>query len=286
MKPATREDYERRLARVVAAIEADPAAEHSVESLAALAHFSPYHFHRIYRAMRGETLFETIRRARIRRAAHELAITGRPVLDIALGAGFESAQSFARAFKAMVSVSPTAFRRGPETFADYVCGAPSPVWEEEEMKVDIVEQKPLTLHALRYEGPVDEIPVVWRDLWRRIVERGLAAKIELAVGAAHDAPDPQGRIVYWAGVVLRAPTPLTDGLEIKQIPGGLYGSYRLIGPYSGIGEAFPHLFGEWLPASGYEVDHRPALEIYRNNPYDTPEAELITDLLVPIRAAR
>lgn len=154
------------------------------------------------------------------------------------------------------------------------------------MKVEIVEQKPLTLHALRFDGHIGEIGGVWRELWRLLVARGLAEKIEFAVGAAHDAPDPQGRIVYWAGALLRVPTPPTEGLEIKQIPGGRYGSHRLVGPYSGIGEAFPRLFGEWLPASGFEVDQRPALEIYRNNPYDTPEAELITDLMVPIKAAR
>lgn len=64
MKSDTLRDYRRRIARVIEAINADPAAPHSTESLAAIAHFSPYHFHRLYRAMTGESVAVTVRRAR------------------------------------------------------------------------------------------------------------------------------------------------------------------------------------------------------------------------------
>ena len=150
-------------------------------------------------------------------------------------------------------------------------------------KVDIVGQAPLTVYAKLYEGPVTEIGTVWRALWRAVVERGLAEKITLAVGAARDAPDANGNIAYRAGVALCEPLTKTGDFEVLQIEGGRYASYRLIGPYSGIADAFPRLFGEWLPASGYEADDRYVLELYRNNPYETPESELVTDLLMPIR---
>ena len=68
MKPGTRLDYEKRIARVVALIEADPSAPWRLGDLAREANFSPFHFHRVYRAMRGETVAETIRLARLRRA--------------------------------------------------------------------------------------------------------------------------------------------------------------------------------------------------------------------------
>jgi AraC family transcriptional regulator len=151
------------------------------------------------------------------------------------------------------------------------------------MQVDIIEQPPLRLHAMRYEGPVTNIGEVWGRLSAWAAERGLMGDIELAVGACSAAPDAQGRVVYHAGLLLRGEAPASDGVEILNLEGGRYASYRLVGPYSGIATAFPRLFGEWLPASGYQRDDRPALEIYRNNPSDTPEAELITDLLVAIK---
>jgi len=48
-------------------------------------------------------------------------------------------------------------------------------------------------------------------------------------------------------------------------------------------DGFRRLFGRWLPASGEEVDDRPCLEIYLNDPTEVPEAELLTDLGVPLR---
>jgi AraC family transcriptional regulator len=163
------------------------------------------------------------------------------------------------------------------------------------MKVDIVEQPPLRLYAIRYEGPVTGIGEIWSRLWAWAVQHGLTEKIDLAVGACCAAPDAQGRAVYYAGVSLRQKPELGEGVALREeaepgedvgileLDGGLYACSRLIGPYSGIAGAFQKLFGEWLPASGYEPDRRPALEIYRNNPYDTPESELITDLLVAVR---
>jgi AraC family transcriptional regulator len=151
------------------------------------------------------------------------------------------------------------------------------------MKVEIIEQAPLRLHAMRYDGPVAGIGEIWGRLWNWAVQRGLAGGIHFAVGACSAAPDAQGRVVYHAGLALREDVAPGDGVEILELEGGLYASSRLVGSYSQIAGAFQKFFGEWLPASGYAPDRRPALEIYRNNPCDTPEAELITDLLIAVR---
>ena len=75
------------------------------------------------------------------------------------------------------------------------------------------------------------------------------------------------------------------GIERRHLPGGRYAVYRLKGPYSGMPAAFGRLFGEWLPASGETPElERPCLEIYLNDPGEVPEAELLTDLCLPIKA--
>ena len=56
---STEQDYRARVARVVAAIVADPLSEHRLEDLAAIAHFSPFHFHRVYASIVGETVSST-----------------------------------------------------------------------------------------------------------------------------------------------------------------------------------------------------------------------------------
>lgn len=62
---------------------------------------------------------------------------------------------------------------------------------------------------------------------------------------------------YFAGVVFERPVKAEDGVEMLEVPGGKYASYRLVGPYDGIRPAFHRRYGEWLPRSGNVPDDRP-----------------------------
>lgn len=97
MKPGTERDYRRRIARVVEAILLEPGAPHALESLAAVAHLSPFHFHRIYRALTGERVVETVQRLRLEQAAQRLTDAAASVTTVAHDAGYNSPQAFARA---------------------------------------------------------------------------------------------------------------------------------------------------------------------------------------------
>ncbi len=79
-----------------------------LKALAEVAHFSPYHFHRLFSAWMGETLGDYMRRRRLEVAAMRLAAQPRvPILEIALSVGFGSSEAFARAFRSRYSCSPT-----------------------------------------------------------------------------------------------------------------------------------------------------------------------------------
>lgn len=91
--------YETRVDRVIDHIRGHLAEELSLSTLARVAAFSQLHFHRVFRAITGETLFGFIHRLRIEKAAG--ALLNHPdqsVLEVALDHGFASAATFARAF--------------------------------------------------------------------------------------------------------------------------------------------------------------------------------------------
>ena len=111
MKQTTFDIYRQRMAEVLQIIQRNLDEDLALEELARVAHFSPYHFHRIFRGMVGESVKEHIRRLRLERAALGLKHSKRPVTDIAFEAGFETLESFSRAFKAMGGLNPSAFRR-------------------------------------------------------------------------------------------------------------------------------------------------------------------------------
>lgn len=103
-------DYQQRLAPVIRFLEKHFNEPLNLPEVAALANLSPYHFHRTFKAVQGETLADFIRRLRLEAAADDLFKSKQPVLNIALDYGFSSAQSLAKAFKQHFGVTPTAFR--------------------------------------------------------------------------------------------------------------------------------------------------------------------------------
>lgn len=82
----------------------------SVELIAEHFAFSPYYFHRLFTAVVGKSLIAYVRDRRVAYACKMLNETDRKVLDIALDCGFDSAQSFSRAFKSIAGMSPTEYR--------------------------------------------------------------------------------------------------------------------------------------------------------------------------------
>ena len=151
------------------------------------------------------------------------------------------------------------------------------------MQVEIVEIAPMRLHSVLHRGAVSQIPQAWRRLEAWLSTRSLRDQVQLAVGLCEQAPNQAGDIVYRAGVVLRDAVAASDEIEVVEAPGGRYACYRHVGPYSEIVGAFQKLYREWLPASGFQPDDRPALDICRSDPRVTPEKELVTDLLLPVR---
>ncbi|WP_019463517.1 helix-turn-helix domain-containing protein, partial [Dyella japonica] len=102
MKANTRQDYLRRIDRVVAVLQSAVAQGDALPDLAQLAeaaHLSPFHFHRIYRALSGETVGQTVARLRLLRALQLLAEPEERVTEAALAVGYETPQAFARVFR-------------------------------------------------------------------------------------------------------------------------------------------------------------------------------------------
>src|SRR5512142_3223270 len=110
MRTATAADYQERILRTLAYIQAHLDDALDLDDLARVACFSPYHFHRVFRGLVGEPVQEHVRRLRLERAAWHLKLQDAAVTDVALAAGYESHEAFTRAFHAMFKTTPTQFR--------------------------------------------------------------------------------------------------------------------------------------------------------------------------------
>jgi AraC-like DNA-binding protein len=106
------EDLNRRLLRARDAMDRAYAEPLDVPAVAAVAHISPAHFSRSFRAVFGETPHRYLQRRRVERSMFLLRETDRSITDVCLDVGFTSLGTFSRTFREIVGETPTAYRNG------------------------------------------------------------------------------------------------------------------------------------------------------------------------------
>ena len=311
MKPETRSFYEvavhRALERVVVSL--DEALD--LEALARVAALSPFHFHRIFRGMVGETPLELQRRLRMERAAFELLHTDTPVTSLAFEARYDTHESFTRAFRNRYGCSPSAFRQSREKDAEG-CARPYRVelasrsgihftgkqldpstaalfferFVEGDQIMDVVikTMKELRTATVRHVGPYNRISEAFAKLGEAAGRAGLIHTKPLMLAIYHDDPETtdEGELRSDAAIAIPDGVPLPAGLEEVRVVGGRYASTTHNGSYATLGDTWSRLMGQWLPKSGERLGDSVSYEIYVNNPMEVPEAELVTELYIPL----
>ena len=106
--------YARRVHRVMDHVRENLRGELSLEALAKVAHFSPYHFHRVFKSVTGETLTRFVQRSRLERAAYLMKSSpSRELGSIAHQVGFSAQSDFSRVFRKHYGVAPSDWDRQP-----------------------------------------------------------------------------------------------------------------------------------------------------------------------------
>jgi len=297
MKAETRSFYEQAVQRTIYDIVANLDEALDLETLASAAGLSPFHFHRMFRGMVGETPLELVRRLRIERAARQVLANDRPITQIAFDAGYETHEAFTRAFRVWYHTSPSGFRhrKRARTEIAATCGVhfgdgPMPRFIPRDsggntMDVEIKELPELRVATVRHIGPYNLIPQAFERLGAIVDHLGVFTRPEaMLVAIYHDDPDstPTDQLRSDAGLVAPEGMALPEGLVEQRIPAGRYASATHVGPYEQLGDVWARFFGEWLPASGHRLGPGVSYEIYRNTPADVPKKDLRTDLFISI----
>lgn len=285
-------DHRSQLARAQALVRADPSAEFKLDELAKLAGTSRFHFGRIFAAYTGETPFSFIRRIRVLGAMERIRTDESSLTRIAHDIGFGSSAAFSKAFSSVSGMTPTHFRNLGKADAQALIHrlAMNPNTETESMNLEMNDQPELVerqaCHAISVvgEGPFAETaPGVWDQLFARVDFASHVTEqtefLGLSRVEARDGQPP--RNVYHAAFTTTDAIEL-DGCVAVTVPGGRYLQWTLKGAYKNIWPAF-HRVLRLAHESEHELRDEPCLEIYLNNPAETPEAELLTALLVPIQ---
>lgn len=308
-------EYTLRMNRVLDHIDRHLSGSIDLDTLAELAHFSRFHFHRIFTAWMGETLGDYVRRRRLEVGALMLVHQPRkPVIDIALEVGFGSSEAFARAFKLRFGMTPSAWRGNmPQRWQDELAGHngdllnsnldqliskpdqvlrarplddENPIIQELKMNVQMLQKPSVRVAFMRHIGPYGpSVTRFWQEQflpWRRAHGLDHAP----CYGIGHDDPGitPASKCRYDACVVVPDDFVPTSSASITNLPGGRYAVVDFKGQPAQVGALWMKLLRDWLPSSGMQPDYRPMFEYYPEHVFDSPESGLLEcQLCLPVR---
>jgi AraC family transcriptional regulator len=273
-------------------IESNLAGEIDFQKVSQLACCSEYHFRRMFSFLSGMTLSEYIRHRRLSQAALELRDSDIKVIDLAVKYGYDSPDSFTRAFQGLHGLTPTEARMEgvflkavpPMTFQLTISGG-------NEMDYRIIEKEAFYIVgikkrvSLQYEGVNPEISAMWQSLTEDMITELkrlssveptglLSASVNFTEGRAEGTELDQ-----YIGVATNKPA--SETWQTLAVPASTWGVFTARGKFpEALQSVWGRIYSEWFPMSGYEVSEGP--EILWNESKDTTLPDFHSEIWIPI----
>jgi AraC family transcriptional regulator len=295
-------DYKNRINRVFEFIDENLESNLTLETVSKIAFFSPFHFHRVFKFVTGETLNEYVTRRRIEKSASDLLHKNITATEIAHKYGFSDNSSYSRTFKKYFGVSPTEFKnQNPNKFSKirqleskngqvypdyerYICIINNlKKWTEMNAKIEIKQTPELNLAGVTHIG-INGIENTFEKLIKWAIPNGLLKNSETRMGRIfHDsfkvtAPDKVRMSIF-----LTTNVPFEIDGEINKLT--INKGKCIVGHF----EITPNEFEKswtslfiWMNENGYKKSSENPFEIYHNDFREHPENKFITDLYIPI----
>lgn len=268
-------DYANRIHKAIDYIEENLGENLTAQSVAREVGFSAFHFHRIFKALLGESITDYIRKRRLAGAARLLLSTSKPIIEIALATQFETQESFTRAFKKMFGTTPNAFREN---------GKISPLFDKQVFSLELMEHigKGVTMEP-KFVERGEELVIGMADsfgedchqdiskLWERFNERFHEIKnvkpgyaLGLCLASHPGVPIKEGdSIVYSACLPVTKIENIPEGMISNKIPPSKYAVFTHSGPISTIQNTVKYIWGTWVPKhSDIHKKDAPDFELY------------------------
>ncbi|MBQ4875727.1 AraC family transcriptional regulator [Pseudoalteromonas luteoviolacea] len=254
-------------------IEAHLYDKTSVHEIATSAHYSTYHYSRVFKALVGDTPKEYLRKRRLTLAAKRLLTDDVGILDLAIECQFESQEAFTRAFKALFDMTPAQYRKINEPFRLLY---KKPVSQEDlaflqnnlSMEPEIIEQAAMKIVgiATQYDDGDLSLPKLWSGF------RPYRDKIPNRVGSDffgiyenYEESEEVTRFVYICSAQVENFDDVPEGLITRELAAQTYARFTHIGPIAKLEETLRYIWGSWLPKSKYEYADKPDFELLPAN---------------------
>jgi AraC family transcriptional regulator len=280
--------YKARVDAAIVFIEEHLAEDLDLKDLAQAAHFSAFHFHRIFSAVVGETPQQFLNRVRLERAANMLVKNpAHSITQIALTCGFSSPATFARSFKKHFGMAASQYRK-----AEHRLMPPGifPVEQDQnELPQFTVEVRNVPAWNLAYISNLrgycpDLIYPAWDQLFRWAAARDLVTEETRALGISLDDPliTPPEKCRYYACLTLPDEITPQPPIGFMKLAGSKCAVAHVTCTAEQIQGVFTYIYRHWLVSSGYQPADLPPYEVYQVTSETNPEGKFILDVHIPI----
>ena len=311
-------EYLSRLNRTIDYILNHSHEDLNLAKLAEVACFSKYHFHRIFRAILGETVNEFVQRIRLEKAFGQLMQHKfKSITDIALDSGFSSSQNFARSFKAQYGTTPSQARaeynwdrwlkklqetKGRNLDAlqpdemvlanEYIfqlkLSLEKRLTESPEMQVEVRKLPSYRVAYVRNWGPynVEASTAAFARLRQWADARGDVNENAVVLGVAWNNAffTPPEKLIFDACISVPESTKADQWVNIQLLQGGDFAVHRCDIDVHRQEEEWMRFLLYWLVKSDYQPDDRPAYSIYHNTQEETfATKRVVVDLCLPVK---
>jgi AraC family transcriptional regulator len=296
---ASRAAYSSRIDAAIDHIQRCPQADLSLAGLARVAHFSPYHFHRLFRSFTGETVKGFVMRARLDRALVLMrAAPRKPLGQVGHECGFASASAFSRAFRQAFAVAPSAADvaallaerrqqagsadRHAALFGDHrrAAGVDHPAPRIEPCG-------PIPLARVRVVGGyLDPARLVdgYHRLEAWVDAAGIDRQAAALAGMAIDDPEvvPLAKCRHDFARFTEQRPARGSGLAHSRLAACRWAVLPVEGDLQAVGAAWEWLFRSWLPSSGWQPAALPAIEVFHRRPEEIGWDRFDLDCRLPV----
>ncbi|RYY01956.1 MAG: AraC family transcriptional regulator [Gammaproteobacteria bacterium] len=308
--------YISRINRVIDYIKSNLDGDLSLERLAAVAYFSKFYFHRIFKSVAGENLNGFVSRMRVERSAFKLIYNpALSITSIAYESGFSSPSVYSREFKERYEVSPSQWRKLKTNQNSKICTVDGKLCKEAnnvKMYIDSSKQKPywgieMQDHKLNVEvRSMPEIPIAYvrhhgyynpqdkilfqslfATLMAWAVPRNLfnppATKAMTIFSSGHPDTTAPENLSVDVCISIEKETLVNGEIGRRVIPAGQYAVVAIEGTLEECVEAWNSLFNGWLPSSGYQPGDGAYYINHLNDPEQHPLKLHNVEIYLPVK---
>ena len=301
----TRKEHIARINKAILFIENNLSKKLVLSTISKEAYFSPFHFHRIFSVVVGETVNNFIVRKRIEKSAGFFLYQKEiPITEVSEIVGFTSLSSFSRAFKKFYGISPVEFKESSPnkfskickteskngqvavSFEQYICSINNSIkWFNMNAKTVVKEITEFEIAYISHQGKIKEIENTFISLIHWATPKGLMEQENLRlITLYHDSPkitDPS-QMRLSAGIILNTKISVDGKVGLMKVNPGKCIVSRFEITLDNFEQAWQSNF-VWMSENGYKKGENEPFEIYYNNYLEHPENKFIVDLCIPVQ---